>query len=97
MSNVLGEPLRVLRYISFSIQTSHARAWRLCMCVSSQSCRLEKAFLIDIVSKLYIASDSSPVDMQNYELCADMIDVVVDISCIYGYAWLGWLSGSWLL
>ena len=28
--------------------------------------------------------DSSPVDMQTYELCSDMIDVVIDVSCIYG-------------
>ena len=48
------------------------------------SCRIEKAFLFDVVSKIYIATDSSPVDMQSYELCADMIDVVIDISCIYG-------------
>jgi len=46
--------------------------------------RLEKAFLIDVVSKIYVATDSSPVDMQTYELCTDMIDVVVDVSCIYG-------------
>jgi len=48
------------------------------------NCRMEKAFLIDVVSKIYIATDSSPVDMQTYELCTDMIDVVVDVSCIYG-------------
>eukprot|EP01101_Sappina_pedata_P000975 TRINITY_DN11105_c0_g1_i1.p1 TRINITY_DN11105_c0_g1~~TRINITY_DN11105_c0_g1_i1.p1 ORF type:complete len:365 (-),score=161.85 TRINITY_DN11105_c0_g1_i1:101-1135(-) len=48
------------------------------------SCRIEKAFLIDVVSKIYVATDSSPVDMQTYELCSDMIDVVIDISCIYG-------------
>lgn len=24
--------------------------------------------------------------MQSYELCSDMIDVVIDIECIYGYA-----------
>ena len=48
------------------------------------SCRIEKAFLFDVVSKIYIATDSSPVDMQSYELCADMIDVVIDVSCIYG-------------
>jgi hypothetical protein len=24
------------------------------------------------------------VDMQSYELCSDMIDVVIDVSCIYG-------------
>ena len=27
---------------------------------------------------------SNPVDMQTYELCSDMIDVVIDVSCIYG-------------
>ncbi|XP_019120688.1 ras-related GTP-binding protein D isoform X3 [Larimichthys crocea] len=47
---------------------------------------IEKAFLFDVVSKIYIATDSSPVDMQTYELCCDMIDVVIDISCIYGVA-----------
>lgn len=45
---------------------------------------IEKAFLFDVVSKIYIATDSAPVDMQTYELCCDMIDVVIDISCIYG-------------
>uniref|UniRef100_A0ACB8GCZ6 Uncharacterized protein n=1 Tax=Sphaerodactylus townsendi TaxID=933632 RepID=A0ACB8GCZ6_9SAUR len=45
---------------------------------------IEKAFLFDVVSKIYIATDSSPVDMQTYELSCDMIDVVIDISCIYG-------------
>ncbi|CAB3996978.1 Ras-related GTP-binding C [Paramuricea clavata] len=45
---------------------------------------IEKAFLFDVVSKIYIATDSAPVDMQSYELCCDMIDVVIDISCIYG-------------
>jgi len=48
------------------------------------NCRMEKAFLIDVVSKIYVATDSAPVEMQNYELCSDMIDVVVDVSCIYG-------------
>lgn len=45
---------------------------------------IEKAFLFDVVSKIYIATDSSPVDMQSYELCCDMIDVVIDVSEIYG-------------
>ncbi|XP_063773047.1 ras-related GTP-binding protein D [Pseudophryne corroboree] len=45
---------------------------------------IEKAFLFDVVSKIYIATDSTPVDMQTYELCCDMIDVVIDISSIYG-------------
>ena len=37
-----------------------------------------------LLGKIYIATDSSPVDMQSYELCCDMIDVVIDVSCIYG-------------
>ncbi|XP_027030436.1 ras-related GTP binding Cb [Tachysurus fulvidraco] len=45
---------------------------------------IEKAFLFDVLSKIYVATDSSPVDMQSYELCCDMIDVVIDVSCIYG-------------
>ncbi|XP_076437733.1 ras-related GTP-binding protein C-like isoform X1 [Babylonia areolata] len=45
---------------------------------------IEKAFLFDVMSKIYIATDSSPVDMQCYELCCDMIDVVIDMSSIYG-------------
>jgi len=48
------------------------------------SCGMEKSFLFDVVSKIYVATDSNPVDMQTYELCSDMIDVVIDVSCIYG-------------
>lgn len=48
-----------------------------------QNSGIEKAFLFDVVSKIYIATDASPVDMQSYELCCDMIDVVIDLSSIY--------------
>ncbi|KAI0983238.1 hypothetical protein GJ496_010178 [Pomphorhynchus laevis] len=48
------------------------------------NCGIEKAFLFDVISKIYIATDSSPVDMQTYELCCDMIKVVMDLSTIYG-------------
>ncbi|KAJ3343242.1 hypothetical protein HDU93_009226, partial [Gonapodya sp. JEL0774] len=47
---------------------------------------LEKAFLFDVRSKIYIATDSSPYDLQTYELCSDMIDVVIDIGAIYSGA-----------
>lgn len=49
-----------------------------------QNSGIEKAFLFDVLSKIYIATDSSAVDMQSYELCCEMIDVVIDISDIYG-------------
>ena len=45
---------------------------------------MEKAYLFDVVSKLYVSTDSGPVDMQSVELCSDMIDVVLDVSGIYG-------------
>ncbi|KAK3587908.1 hypothetical protein CHS0354_014423 [Potamilus streckersoni] len=45
--------------------------------------RIEKAFLFNVVSKIYIATDSSPVDLQTFEICCDMIDVVFDVSYIY--------------
>ena len=40
--------------------------------------------MFDVVSKLYISTDSGPVDAQSVELCSDMIDVVLDVSGIYG-------------
>lgn len=47
---------------------------------------VEKAFLFDVMSKIYIATDSSPVDVQSYEICSDYIDVILDVSEIYGYS-----------
>ena len=67
--------LNILISVSHTLTPSHSLP---------QNSGIEKAFLFDVVSKIYIATDSSPVDMQSYELCCDMIDVVIDVSCIYG-------------
>ncbi|KAM3140160.1 hypothetical protein pb186bvf_007713 [Paramecium bursaria] len=48
------------------------------------ACKIEKSFLFEITSKLYIASDSSPIDTENFQLCSEMIDVFIDITTIYG-------------
>lgn len=53
--------------------------------VLCSNCGIEKAFLFDVLSKIYIATDSSPVDVQTYEICSDYIDVVADVTDIYGY------------
>ncbi|CAF4216044.1 unnamed protein product, partial [Rotaria sordida] len=45
---------------------------------------MEQAFLFDIQTKISIATDSSPTDMQMYELCCDMIDLLINMSEIYG-------------
>lgn len=48
------------------------------------SCNVDKSYLVDVVTKLYIATDSNPVDVHTYELCSDLVDVVIDVSYIYG-------------
>lgn len=47
-------------------------------------CNVEKSFIVDVITKLYIATDSNPVDAHTYELCSDLLDVVIDVSFIYG-------------
>ena len=49
-----------------------------------ESSVIEKTYLLDVFTKLYIATDSNPVDGHTYELCSDLVDVVIDVSCIYG-------------
>ena len=39
------------------------------------SCSIDKSYLVDVVTKLYIATDSNPVDVRTYELCSDLVDV----------------------
>ena len=36
--------------------------------VLPQTARMEKVFIFDVVSKIYVATDSSPVDIQMYEM-----------------------------
>jgi Ras-related GTP-binding protein C/D len=48
------------------------------------SCGMAKAYLFDILSKVYVASDTRPIDMEVYEMCSDYIDVIVDITDLYG-------------
>src|SRR5271163_3986133 len=50
------------------------------------SCGMAKAYLFDTESKIYVASDTRPIDMEVYEMCSDYIDVIVDITDLYGYA-----------
>ncbi|ODV97070.1 hypothetical protein PACTADRAFT_39786 [Pachysolen tannophilus NRRL Y-2460] len=45
--------------------------------------KFEKIFLFDINSKIYVATDSSPVDIQTYEVCAEFIDVTIDLDGLY--------------
>jgi len=51
-----------------------------------RTCRFEKAYLFDISSKIYIATDSAPADMASYMVCAETIDVILDVIEVYS----GW-------
>ena len=48
-----------------------------------RGCGMEKAYLFDVLSKIYVAQDDHEVTSQMYEVCFDMIDVAIDISAIY--------------
>ena len=49
------------------------------------ACKMQKLYLFDVCSKLYVAADTSPVDMPGYSLCSDYIDTIVDLAEIYGW------------
>ncbi|KAJ6078360.1 hypothetical protein N7467_008113 [Penicillium canescens] len=51
----------------------------------ANNCGFEKTYLFDVLSKIYIASDTRPVDMACYEMCSDYIDVIVDVSELYSW------------
>ncbi|KAH1498301.1 hypothetical protein LV164_006209 [Aspergillus fumigatus] len=51
----------------------------------ANNCGFEKTYLFDVLSKIYIASDTRPVDMSCYEMCSDYIDVIVDVSELYSW------------
>ena len=36
------------------------------------------------MSKIYIATDEGDVEMKDYEICSELIDVLIDVTCIYG-------------
>eukprot|EP01071_Lankesteria_metandrocarpae_P012253 Lankesteria_metandrocarpae@DN5639_c0_g1_i1.p1 len=71
----------------FVPQTQHLEAL---LDVLVESCRLEKAFLIDVMSKTFIATDTSPFNATNYEFCTDMVELVIEMTCIYGK--MSWVS-----
>ncbi|KAG6897155.1 hypothetical protein C0992_003742 [Termitomyces sp. T32_za158] len=55
-------------------------------CANSQS---PKAFLFDITSKLYIATDASPVDSATFDLCCDYLQMLNSFGSLYKSATAG--------
>lgn len=46
---------------------------------------IERGYLIDIKTKLYISSDSGPFNVDNYELCTDILTFLDDIINVYQF------------
>ncbi|RPB08813.1 hypothetical protein P167DRAFT_493506 [Morchella conica CCBAS932] len=46
-----------------------------------------KIFLFDLYSKLYVATDTSPVDMQILDTCTHHIEFVSEMESIFGYVY----------
>ena len=44
----------------------------------------DRTEFFDVISKIYIATDENPVEMKDYEICSELIDVLIDVTCIYG-------------
>lgn len=53
--------------------------------VLSLNSGIHKAFIFSTSSKIFIATDSSPVDLEAFGICSDFIDLIRDIHGIYGY------------
>jgi Ras-related GTP-binding protein C/D len=71
---------KVIQKLIPQLGTLEAMLTNLC-----RTCRFEKAYLFDVLSKIYIATDSTtPADMASYEICSDYIDVIIDITEVYG-------------
>ena len=49
----------------------------------SEMTRFERCFLFDIERKVYLASDNDMSDINCFEICSDMIDVIKDTEGIY--------------
>ncbi|CRK30574.1 hypothetical protein VD0002_g2299 [Verticillium dahliae] len=70
---------KVIQKLIPQLGTLEAMLTNLC-----RTCRFEKAYLFDVLSKIYIATDSAAADMAAYEICSDYIDVIIDITDVYG-------------
>ena len=49
-----------------------------------RACRFERAYLFDINTKIYIATDNTTEDLAAFEICSDYVDMVLDCTDLYG-------------
>ncbi|OQO05857.1 hypothetical protein B0A48_09952 [Cryoendolithus antarcticus] len=71
---------KILQRLIPQLPALEALLTRLC-----SACGMQKAYLFDTASKLYVATDSGPAVLKDYEVCADYVDLIVDIKALYGW------------
>lgn len=55
----------------------------LCLDLAPQQSSFDKAYIFDLASKLYFATDSTPGDSATLEICNEYIDLHWDFDQIY--------------
>lgn len=62
--------------------------------IHRQNTSCPKAFLFDIRSKLYVATDASPVDQATHNLCCDYLQMLNSFGPLYKYVGTDFLDTS---
>lgn len=71
---------KIVQKLLLQLESLEAMLNRLC-----STCGMQKAFLFDTMSKLYVATDASPTFLRDYEFCSDSLDVIVDLKALYNW------------
>lgn len=48
-------------------------------------CSMQKIYLFDTMSRIYLATDASPTFLRDFEVCSEYVDMIVDAKGIYGW------------
>lgn len=70
--------------IMYKLVSTHFKVLPKMMTDLSTGCHFHMVYLFDVISKLFFVRDFVPLDLENFAICADMLDVYVDFCAIYG-------------
>ena len=48
-----------------------------------QSCQFDKAFLVDVPSRIFVSTDSTPFDPASYDMVCDYLNFLLNFSNVY--------------
>lgn len=72
---------KIVQKLLLQLESLESMLTRLC-----STCGMQKAFLFDTTSKLFIATDTSPLLLGDYEACSDYLDVLIDLKTLYSWS-----------